>query len=186
MRNNIIIVAILFLIIGATLLALIPLVNAFSETIPLNSDSTRTVEVELGDRIVGNCTFFNTPTPNGVNISYAYAIYRNDASNQDARIKNIVFARSNEEYTSFDITSDINGIYILEFYHNFYGSPTDSAKVTLNYQVLKLSSTSSLNPSPTIPEFQSLLFFMVLAGLISFSIITLRKSSKLFSRYSLC
>jgi hypothetical protein len=69
MRNNIIIVAILFLIIGTTSLVLIPLVNAFSETIPLNSDSTRTVEVEVGDRIVGNCTFSNTPTPNGVNIS---------------------------------------------------------------------------------------------------------------------
>jgi hypothetical protein len=45
--------------------------------------------------------------------------------------------------------------------------------------------TATLNPSPTVPEFPFMLIIVVLVGVLSLSIITIRKRGKVFSRYSL-
>lgn len=58
---------------------------------------------------------------------------------------------------------------------------------TVNFLVSSKSPTPTLsptaNPSPTVPEFPSLLIVLVLIGLISLSIAAIRKRIKVFTRF---
>jgi hypothetical protein len=151
MKNSRIIVTALFLLIGVSFLTSIPFANAFSETFPLvqSASVSRIVSVDAGDRLVGDFTISNIPTwrdsytGDPTTVQYAFRIAKIEGTEYSPMDVG-VFEATQEEHSSFDITCEWTGNYILRF-NVGSGNPTTgigNMKATLNYQVVKPTPTS--------------------------------------------
>jgi len=140
------------LLIVVSILAIIPPVRAFSETIPLSVSSalddhsvTKTVELNQGERITGNFTFSNIPVfkaGGASNMTYAHLIYFYNPKGDT------IFTYFDIDHASFDYIALYSGVY--KFWINLeqtsvYRDPAEIAKaeITLNY------NTAGPMPVPT-------------------------------------
>ena len=166
-----------FLIIGLSLLTVIPLTNAFSETFHLkegyvfpDKSIERTVELNHGDRIVGDFTFSNIPVWNsfGSNMTYTHHFTIYDPKG------NTVLRYTNNNHASFDQTASYPGVYKFQF---FLSQPSQlrpleeiaNAQATLNYNIVQ----PNLTPTQRIESifFSSEFVLIIVLLLVSVCII---------------
>jgi len=144
------IVLFVFLLIVASILTTIPYANAFSERIPLtvsyvmdDNSIERTVQLNQGDRIVGDFTFSNIPVydSNGVTgMTYYHYFALYDPNGND------VLFYTNNNHASFDQIALYSGVYYLE--QSSVYRPSEeiaNAQVTLNYNIVQATGTPTQN-----------------------------------------
>ena len=133
------------------LLSQVELANAYSEKFPITNGTTvRSIELEKGDRVVGNITITNIPYPSGIIMQLSVWIEYPDGERLAEVILKIINAT--ERFGQFNFTASYSGIYKIKIYYQYveWRLPI----VHLQYTIKKVhTDTSSDTSSTSFPSF---------------------------------
>jgi hypothetical protein len=162
--------------------------HASSESFPLveSASVSRDIYANEGDRLVGNFTFSNIPAwtdstnGNQVTVEYTFKIVKSEGPEKCPH-ETELYGAYQKEHASFDVYCEYTGSYRIRFNVGI-GNPTagiGSMEATLNYDVIKSSTSNqpNQNPSPPIPELQAWLV-LPLGAAITFVTFMFRKEKR--------
>jgi hypothetical protein len=178
-----------FLALCIVVFAATATVHASSESFPLveAASVSRDIFANEGDHLVGNFTIYNIPTWSDSNtgnpetVEYTFKITKSEGPEKCPH-ETELYGSYQKEQASFDVYCEYTGSYRIRFNVGIC-NPTvgiGSMKATLNYDVVKSSTSNQLNvtPSPSIPEFSSWLVLSLGAAITVVAFIVRKKKGK--------